>query len=543
MTPDPIGLQIQWSRLIAIMDEVDAALVRTSFSTIVGETRDFAVIMLDAQARSVAQSQLSSPAFTCSLPFATRTMLERFPKESLRPGDVLITNDPWICHGHLPDFFIAMPLFQRGELAAFMAAAAHISDIGGRLDEFDARDVFEEGLRIPPSKLYIAGEPNRQLFRILEANIRYPRMVLGDVQAIVGSFKVGEQRLIEMLEDYPQGTMPRLAEQILNRSEQAMREAIRRLPNGRFKYTVEADGYRRPTIISAAVQIEDGSIHIDYTGSSPQRSDASVNCVSNVTLAHTIYPLKCSLVPDIPNNEGLFRAVSIHAPPGSILNAQFPAPVKTRSKTSYHIHNAIYGALAPVIPEAVQAGSGSFWSIKCFGTDEEGVPFAVHVLPNGGKGAVVGVDGIDTIAFPANGTITPVEIIENTAPVHVRERSLRTGSGGDGEFRGGMGQVIRIACAGDRSVHMTIRPDKTHFPAPGLLGGKPGTAGKLLLNDTPISGEPFELHPGQEVRLELPGGGGIGSPEMRSPRARARDLEMGYVSQTGVATSVAQQGG
>lgn len=530
MTHDPIALQIQWSRLIAIMDEVDVALVRTSFSTIVGETRDFAVIMLDRHARSIAQSQLSSPAFTCSLPGATRTMLQRFPVDRLRPGDVMITNDPWICHGHLPDLYIVTPVFAGGRVAAFLAAAAHVSDIGGRLDEFDARDVYEEGLRIPPSLLYEAGRPNEQLFRLLEANIRYPRMVMGDIEAIVGANRVGAQRFAEMAADYGGDQMDGLAEEILRRSETAMRAAIRTMPNGRYEAEIQADGYKIPTTLRVAIEVRDDSVHADFTGSSPQRNDASVNCVMNVTHAHTIYPLKCSLVPDLPNNEGLFRPITAFAPLGSIVNAKFPAPVKTRSKTSYHLHNAIYGALAPVLPRAVQAGSGSFWSIKCFGTDGDGNAFAIHVLPNGGKGAVLGADGLPTVAFPGNGTITPAEIIENGAPLVMLERSLRADSGGAGKNRGGLGQVIRFTLRGAVPVKLTVRPDKLRFPAPGLLGGSPGLAGEALLGDAALPLEPFELRPGGVVTLKLPGGGGIGDPATRDRHALRADVEQGFVS-------------
>ncbi len=530
VTYDPIALQIQWSRLISIMDEVDAALVRTSFSTIVGETRDFAVIMLDREARSIAQSQLSSPGFTCSLPSATRTMLKQFPVDTLRPGDALITNDPWICHGHLPDFIISMPIFVGGHVAAFMAAAAHVSDIGGRLDEFDARDVYEEGLRIPPSKLFEEGRRNQQLFSILEANTRYPRMVMGDVEAIVGAFRVGARRYQELAADYRPGDLDRVAEEILRRSETAMRQAVGRVPNGRYHHTVQADGYKQPTTIQALIEVNDDSIRIDYSGSSGQRNDASINCVMNNTFAHTIYPLKCSLVADLPNNEGLFRPISAVAPEGSILNARFPAPVKARSKTSYHVHNAIYGALAQVLPQAVQAGSGSFWSIKCFGRDEAGTPFAVHVLPNGGKGAVEGLDGLPTIAFPANGTITPAEIIEIGSPLLILERSLRRDSGGAGRNRGGLGQTIRLGCARDARLRLTIRPDKIRFPAPGLAGGRPGSPGELTLDDRPLALEPFELRPEQVVTMKLPGGGGLGDPLERDPDALRRDIEQGFVS-------------
>jgi N-methylhydantoinase B len=527
---DPIALQIQWARLISLMDEVDAALVRTAFSTIVGETRDFGVVLLNADARSIAQSQLSSPAFTCSLPQATRTMLQSFPAASLRDGDVLITNDPWICHGHLPDFYVVVPVVWRGSIVAYLAAAAHVSDVGGRLDEFDARDVFEEGLRIPPSLLYQAGRRNDTLYRMIEANVRYPRLVLGDVEAILGAFRLGAERVQDIIGDYGPDAVQDIGRGILERSERAMRNAIGQVPDGTYASTVVVDGYRGHTTIRAQVDVRGDALHVDFAGSSLQRTDASVNCVMNVTYAHTIYPLKCALLPHLPNNEGLFRPVTATAPVGSILNAAFPAPVKARSKTSYHIHNAIYGALAHAIPEQVQAGSGSFWSIKLFGSDDHGESFAIHVLPNGGKGAVAGSDGHPTIAFPGNGTITPVEVIENGCPIVVLERSLRTDSGGAGTYRGGPGQVIRFRNDGHRAVRVSIRPDKVSFPAPGIRGGLPGAAGLLSIDGKPLPLEPFVLEYGAVVSLALPGGGGYGDPRARDEGAVAHDVAMGVVS-------------
>jgi len=527
---DSISLQIQWSRLISIMDEVDVALVRTSFSTIVGETRDFAVILLDVKAHSIAQSQLSSPGFTCSLPSATRIILEQFPIDSLFIGDVLITNDPWICHGHLPDMIVVKPIYFQGKVSAFMAAAAHVSDIGGRLDEFDARDVYEEGLRIPPSKLFERGQKNKQLYDIIEANTRYPRMVIGDIEAIVGAFKIGEIRFNEFIEDYSIKIFNNLSKDILSRSEKAMQKAIQKIPNGIYDCTVYADGYKKLTKIVSSVSVKDDSINVDYTGSSNQRPDASINCVLNNTLAHTIYPLKCSLVPFVPNNEGLFRPINITVPEGSILNTIFPAPVKARSKTSYHIHNAIYGALSKVLPNVVQAGSGSFWSVKCYGKEQDGTTYAVHMLPNGGKGAVIGKDGLSTIAFPANGTITPTEILENGSPLLIIERSLRNDSGGAGKNRGGLGQTIRLTCKFDYSTWLTIRPDKMIFPAPGLEGGQPGKVGELTINNKPLVLEPFKLSSDQVVTMKLPGGGGIGKPKDRDRKMLSRDLEMNYIT-------------
>lgn len=527
---DAVALQIQWSRLITIMDEVDAALVRTAFSTIVGETRDFAVILLDGHARSVAQSQLSSPGFTCSLPLATRSMLREFPIETLAPGDVLITNDPWLTHGHLPDFVIAQPIFRDGRVAAFAACAAHISDIGGRLDEFEARDVYEEGLRIPPSRLFEAGRPNDQLFRMIAANVRVPQMVLGDVHAIVGAFRLGAQRFDEFVADYGVDGYQALCDEILTRSEAAMRDAIRTIPRGTYRGLAWADGYQEPVRVQAAVTVGDGSLEVDYTGSSPQSSIGSVNCVLNVTFAHTIYPLKCSLVPDLPNNEGLFRPIRVFAPLGSVFNAQFPAAVKARTKSSYHMHNAIYAALARALPDRVQAGSGSFWSVRCWAEDDSGAATVSHVLPNGGKGATVGRDGLPTIAFPGNGTITPAEIIENTVPVVVTRRALRPDSGGPGAHRGGLGQEIAFRTRDRETVRVSVRPDKIRFPAPGIAGGRPGALGALLLDGRPIPAEPRALDPGSELVLRLPGGGGYGRPRDRDPQLIAADLEAGYIT-------------
>ncbi len=532
---DPITLQIQWSRLVSIMDEVDIALLRTAFSTIVSETRDYAVIMLDRHARSIAQAQICVAHFTGSLPSATRTMLEEFPPETLAPGDVLITNDPWLCHGHLPDFYIVTPVFHAGAIVAYLATAAHMADVGGRLDELNARDLFEEGLRIPPSKLYEAGKPNRQLFRIIEANTRFPRLVLGDIGAIIGAAKIGSERYLDLVADYGVPALDKLADTILDRSEAAMRAAIALIPDGVYRDELYCDGVRTPTRVCVTITVDGSTVALDYTGSSPQSSDSSVNVVLNVTHAHSLMALKCSLCPEVPNNEGIFRPIRTTAPEGSVLNARLPAAVRARSKTSFHTHTAIYGALAGIIPDQVQAASGSFWSMRCLCVDDDGDPFLIYVLPNGGQGASSGTDGHSTTAFPGNGTITPVEIIENGGPVLVAERSLRQDSGGPGRFRGGLGQVIRLRTRDGRTVRMTIRPDKMRFPASGLQGGRPGAPGAIMVDGAVIPTDPFLLAPGQEFTLMLPGGGGFGDPATRDRALVHRDVERGLVSAAGAA--------
>lgn len=525
-----IDIQIQWNRLISMMDEADISLLHSAFSTVVSDSRDYAVILLDSQARSIAQAQICVPAFTCSLPAAARMMLQEFPPETLSPGDVLFTNDPWICHGHLPDFYVIVPIFDAGRIIAYYAGAAHVSDVGGRIDELTARDVYEEGLRIPPVKLYHAGKPDQVLFKVLRANTRYPRLVLGDLGALVGAGDIVAHRCREFEADYGAGAVDRIGAEILSRSEAAMRKAIAALPDGSYHAAINVDGYKTPTHIALEVRISGEEMVLDYTGSSLQRGDASINCVSNVRHAHSMFAVKCLLARDIPNNEGLFRPVITTAPEGSILNAKFPAPVRGRSMTSYHLYSAIFEAMAPLMPASVQASSGSFWWVSAAGTDSDGEPFALHVLPNGGVGATDDMDGHPVMAFPGNGTFTPVEIIEHRSPLMVLERSLRDDSGGPGRRRGGLGQTIRLRTHGAQSVRMTLRPDKLAHPARGIAGGEPGANGEVWLDDHALEMEPFILEPGRVLTLKLPGGGGFGAPQDRDPSDLAKDIENGYVS-------------
>jgi N-methylhydantoinase B/oxoprolinase/acetone carboxylase alpha subunit len=529
---DPITLEVQWNRLISIMDETDATLVRTSFSSIVGETRDFAVIMLDEEGRSVAQSNFSSPAFTVTLPFTTKHFLSVFGRDGIEDGDVLVTNDPWLASGHLPDLTIVTPVFHRGALVAFMACAAHVADIGGTLGWFEARDLFEEGLRIPPSKLYRAGKRNEDVFNFIAANVRVPDQVLGDIGAIVSAEIVGKRRLVEFLEDYDLPDISGPAGHILDRSETAMRRAIAELPDGEWRGEAWADGYIDPLHIVTTVTKAGEEIWVDYTGSSEQFARGSMNNVFNLTFADTVYSLKCALTPAIPANEGIYRPIHPSAPLGSVFNTRFPSAVKSRSKTSFHIHNAIYNALAKVAPQVVQAGSGSFWSITANGEWADGRRFNVHLLPNGGKGALDGVDGLPTIAFPYNGTVTPTEVFENSSPLLMEEKSLLPDSGGAGTFRGGMAQRVVVSSLSPAVVMASVRPDKLRFPPPGVDGGDPGALGTILVNGAAMKpGESVvTMVRGDRIEMNLPGGGGFGSPFARDPEAVLADVKLGFVS-------------
>jgi N-methylhydantoinase B len=425
-----------------------------------------------------------------------------------------------------------MPVFFEGALVAFMAAVAHIADIGGRLDYFDARDLYEEGFQIPPSKLFRAGGRNRQLFRLLAANVRVPDMVIGDVEAMVGAEKLGRERMLDFLADYGGADgFQALADEILARSDRAIRDALRKLPDGVWRYGIDADGYRTPLRIEVEVRKTGDSIHVDYSGSSAQFSDGSINCATNITFADTYYPIKCSLAAGVPNNEGLFRAITMSAPEGSVFNARRPAAVRSRSKSSFHIHVAIYGALADLMPDRIQAGSGSFWALTLHGVHpDDGGVFNVHVLPNGGKGATALTDGLPTIAFPYNGTVTPAEIVENQAPVLVEYKRLVADSGGAGARRGGLGQEIAFRVIAGESLIASLRPDKVRHPAPGVLGGLAGMPGAFALNGEAFAVEPRTLRPGDVLSIRLPGGGGHGDPRARDRARLAEDVADGFVS-------------
>ncbi|TVR85448.1 MAG: hydantoinase B/oxoprolinase family protein [Trueperaceae bacterium] len=528
---DLIQLEIQWQRLISIMDEVDNAVIKTSFSTIVGESHDFACILLNAEGGSICQSSFSPPDFCVILPRTTRSMLERFPVESLREGDVLVTNDPWLAAGHLPDYAIVTPVFHHGRVVAFMGTIAHLSDVGGHPGDIIAGDVFTEGVRIPPAKLYEEGRENALLFQLIGQNCRVPNLVLGDLRAIVGTHQVGARRLREFLDDYDLADIVDLSTEIHDRSERVMRERIAAIPDGSYEFGLDIDGYHEIVHLHATVRIEGSDAYVDYTGTSPQTDKAAINCVYNVTFSSSMYPFKCALVPTIPNNEGLFRPVHVSAPEGCILNTTFPHPVNARAKTTNNINQVLFGALWPAFGEHAQAGSGSIWPFSVSGRTAEHGEFSVHVLPHGGRGSMRELDGLVPIAFPHNSSVTPVEIWEGQCPVMILNKSLLADSAGAGRQRGGPGQVMTFRNTGDVTINARVRPDKIFCAPPGLDGGQPGKTGEVRFNGEVITQFPIlAFQPGDEIELRMPGGAGFGASDQRDVAAIRRDVAAGIVT-------------
>jgi N-methylhydantoinase B len=528
---DGITLEIMWNRLIAVMNEIDEAIVRTSFSTIVGESRDFGYILTDERGRSLCQSTFSPPNFCVVLPRTAKVLLERFPVETLREGDVLATNDPWIGTGHLPDFVMISPVFAQGRVVAFVGSIAHVSDVGGHAGDIEALDVFQEGLRLPPAYLYRGGEPSAELFDLIAANCRVPDLVLGDLHAMIGTHRIGASRLREFLDDYGLDDLTSLAFEIHGRSEAVMRDRIEALPDGRNEFGLDIDGYEEVVHLHATIDIRGRDVFVNYAGTSPQRVGAAINCVYNTTYASTMFPFKCALVPEVPNNEGLFRPIHVTAPEGCILNATFPHPVKSRAKTTNNLNQVIFGAVWPVLGERAQAGSGSIWPFTLRGDEPGYGRFVVDMLPHGGRGALPELDGMVPVAFPHNSVVTPCEVMEAKAPVLFLRKELRPDSAGPGRRRGGVGQVIALRHVGRSEMILSLIPDKVVCRAPGLAGGEPGVLGEVLLNGRRLERfPPIRFAPGDELELRLPGAGGFGPAEERDPADVERDVAMGYVS-------------
>jgi N-methylhydantoinase B len=528
---DPITLDILWQRLIAIMDEVDQMIVRTTFSTILSESRDFACILTDVEGHSLCQSVWSTANFSVVLPRTAKKLLEFFPIEGLKPGDVLATNDPWIGTGHLPDYILLSPVFLHGKVVAFIGTIAHVSDVGGHPGEIEGYDVFSEGTNMPPFKLYEHGRENELAFRIIGANCRVPDMLLGDLRAMAGAASVGTERVAEFLHEYGLPDMRRLAFEILQRSEDLMRRKIAELPDGVYEYGLDIDGYIETVHLHVTVTITGSDILVDYTGSSPQTRLGSINCVYNSTYAASLFPFKSALVPDLPNNEGLFRPIRMTAPLGSILNATFPMPVKARAKTVNNVNQVLFGALWPVFGERANASNGAIWPFVLKGDDPELGFFLVDMLPHGGRGATPLMDGTIPVAYPENSTITPCEVLETRAPIRFVKKAFRPDSAGPGRFRGGVGQVIVFEHVGTAPMIFNLTPDRITTVPPGLAGGQPGVIGEVRINgEQVLLFPPIELQPGDVVELHLAGGGGFGPVEQRDPAAVLADLGLGLIS-------------
>lgn len=529
---DPITLQVLWNRLAFITDQADIALGRTAFSSVVRESHDYVTVLLDSRGDALAQCTHSIPAFIGSLPAAAKHFLRAYPPERLAPGDVLFTNDAMIGTGHLNDVIMITPIFRKGKVVAYAGSIAHIADVGGRPHGPDAADLYEEGIRIPILKLYRDGKANQDVLDIVAASVRMPRETLGDLESQVAANAVMVRELLAFMDEYDLDDLDGLVAVIYGRSEQAMRQAIGRWPKGSFSAEARLDGFDHDIVLRVTVTVGDDSVHVDYAGSSPQ-VPFGINVMPHYRYAHSAYALKCLLDPATPNNAGCLLPITDSAPLGSLFNPRPPAAGNARNLIGHVIPSVIFRALQDVVPEEIQADSGGapIWIVNCVAQRADGTPqIAVQVL-HGGQGGRYGHDGNDTLSFPSNCSVTPVEMFERAVPVLVEEKDLICDSGGAGQFRGGLGQRVTLRNISGRPMHIYLGSERVRHPCFGVRGGRPGRAGAVLRDGEPVGPKgKIPLAPDGRLTLETPGGGGWGDPARRSPDMVAQDLRQGLVS-------------
>jgi N-methylhydantoinase B len=534
-----IELQIMWNRLLSVVEEQAQTLVRTAFSTSAREAGDISAGVFDLQGRMLAQAVTGTPGHINTMARSVGHFLDVFPVAQMREGDVYITNDPWKGTGHLYDLVVVSPTFMDGRIVAMFACTSHLVDIGGVGQTPEGRQIWHEGLFIPMLRLARAGEMNEDLLAMIRANVREPVQVIGDVYALMACNDIGSRRLVAMMREFQLADLDVLGEEIITRSRRGMTEAIAKLPQGSWTASMRIDGYEAPIDLVATVTIGNGHIDVDYTGTSGMSSYA-INCPLCYTEAYTTFGVNCIVAPNIPNNTGTLDAVRVTAPEGCILNATYPAAVYARATMGHMLPDVVYGCLEQAIPGRVPAeGTSNLWSLKLIAGHgltgigkAAGSSFMVMSFHSGGAGARPRQDGLSATPFPSGVRNVPAEATEAITPLVIWRKELRQDSGGAGQHRGGLGQVMEIGSREAVPFGIFAGFERVKFPPRGRNGGASGQTGRLSL----ASGE--ELRPkglqvvpaGERLLIEMPGGGGMGPPAARDPDAVRRDVRLGYVS-------------
>ncbi|BBK35318.1 N-methylhydantoinase B [Allostella sp. ATCC 35155] len=531
----PIQIDILWKRLVTAVDEAATTLVRASFSSVIRDFHDYACALFDRRGRMLAQSTHSTPGLLGILPFTIPGFLAHPLAKELRPGDVLVTNDPWLASGHLIDVTVATPVFRGDEVVGFVLSVVHHLNMGGRLATLASRDVYEEGLKIPILRLFREGQPEEAVFEFIRANVREGGKVIGDLRAQVAANEAAARKLLDTMELAGLTELETLGDEIISRSEASMRAAIRELPPLEVHRSMQlrgVAGYEEPVTLALTVRIRDGEVELDFAGTSAQIPRA-VNVTLNMTRSYSVYPLKCVLDPGIPNNEGCLRPIRILAPEGSVLNARFPAATWGRTVVAHMLPELIIQALSEVVPGRLVSGSGStpLWYGNLAGRYRDGRTFFAVVTMNGGLGARATRDGIGAISYPANVANIPVEVIESDAPILFECKELAPEAAGAGRHRGGAGQriVLRVPESAaeelDGTIQASIRGGRFGVPIEGLQGGLDGGIPFAELNGRPAPlGSSSELAPGDRLELVVPGGAGYGPPSERATADIERDI-------------------
>jgi 5-oxoprolinase (ATP-hydrolysing) len=542
---DPIALEIMWSRLVNVVEEMWLTVCRTAFSLVISEAQDFACEILSPEGETLAHSPRAMPVFNLTLPRAVKALLERFPASSMQPGDVLITNDPWLCAGHLFDIAIVTPVFLDGRVVGLLGTVGHVSDIGGTKDSLRAREIYEEGLQIPPMKFSEGGRINETLVTLLRQNVRNGEQVLGDIHSFLTANAMGGERLLSFMRDYGMQDLTALAEVVQSRSERAMREAIAKVPDGVYESVMWSNPLGEPMRFPLKLTVAGDCIEIDFEGAPPQLAQGGLNSTLNYTEAHATYPLKCMLTPGVRGNAGCYRPFTVKAPSGSILNCEYPASVAIRTRTGWYIAPNIFQALATAAPAQVQAFTGLPVAMTVYGKDHTGATYSDMLFSGGGQGANAGSDGKSGLLYPTSAANTSIEMIETRAPIVVMEKAFVPDSGGAGQFRGGLAQRVRLRKRDEDGLPMlvSVYPEGVGLNIAGLHGGQSGLSARGVVEDANGqvvhdcgAGELVTLKRTDEfVVLTLAGGSGYGAPGARAPSEVAHDVAMGWITPQGAA--------
>jgi len=544
-SPEPLSqlqTQLIWNRLLALVEEQAQTLMRTAFSTVVREAGDLSAGVFNPSGQMLAQAVTGTPGHVNAMAASVGKFLNRYPVDTLRPGDVLLTNDPWDGTGHLNDFTVVTPVFRSVSgsdvCVALFAATSHIADVGGRGFGPDANDVFEEGLKIPISYLFKAGVRDETLMTLIAANVRDPVVAEGDLYSLTACNDTGAAQLLEMMDDFAIDSLTEVGDQILDTSERAMLKEIRALPQGEYRHRMRIDGYGDPVDLVCRLTIGSTGIDIDFTGTSPA-SAVGINVPPAYTEAYASFGVRCVIGNDIPNNAGSLAVIRVSAPDGCLLNAAHPRAVSARHAVGQMLPDVILGCLVQVVPERVPAeGASCIWNpvfLSMPSSAGANVPtedFVANPIFNGGTGARPGKDGLSTTAFPSGVRTTPTEVNEVTTPLVIWRKEYRQDSAGAGEYRGGLGQIIEISHSAGEPFVVSKMFDRIHHPAKGRRGGGDGAPGRVFLKDgVEFQGKGREVVPaGATLVMETPGGGGLGAVDQRDPARVKEDLESGFVS-------------
>ena len=537
MTHSNTRLQVMWNRLLSVVEEQGQALIRAAFSPIVRECGDISAGLFDVQGRMLAQAVTGTPGHINTMAEAVKTLRAHFAVDRMMPGDVYMTNDPWIASGHLNDFLLLMPVFYQDRVIGFTSCTSHLVDLGGLGMGPEGSDIYDEGLLIPPCKLVSDGQINALLMEIIKANSREPVANEGDIYALIACCEAGAKSLSQMMREFGITDLDDLSDYIIDTSRAATVAAIAALPKGTWHSTLIADGYDHPIELCAALTIADDHLAVDFAGTAPC-TNKGINVPLNYAAAYSVFALRCIIGSEVPNNAGSLDPFRITAPKGCILNAQPPAPVAMRHTLGQMTPDLVYGCLSQALPDLVPAeGASCMYDLPLRHVPEAidlgHQTFAVELVFNGGTGARPTLDGLSATAFPSGVWGSQVETTEAAAPVLIHRRELRRDSGGPGQHRGGLGQRIEVSSAIDQDFLLFLSVERVGTPAKGRHGGRDGATGRVRIGDTgadlPSKGE-FRIKSDDTLVFETPGGGGFGAPQDRSVDALQRDIDAGLIS-------------